>query len=179
MSISPHFVEILEDGDLFFPLSKWPPIAKEYMLKAHKSHNERYYLMRFLTYNGLHPEQATKWILREGNYDDSALRDQHGMTKKARDVAFFANGKIFNMRYGRTDSLNDPPPPTEVWPPPPTPTQTGFTYRFEDIVKVLPIPNRKDFEDHLDYALGYTLWKAEVTAFHERMKAKGGTYVVD
>lgn len=178
MSISARFQEVLEEGDLFFPLSKWPPIAKEYMLKVHKSNNERYYLMRFFCYNGLKPEIASNWILREGQYDVNALKDQQVMIKKARDQDFYAKGKIFNMRYGRTDSLYDPPPPSEPhWESQPPPPPQPKTYGFQDLLDRYPHPIRDPNDDPEEYAFQLALWKAETRKFFKLMKDQGYTYV--
>lgn len=178
MSISARFQEVLEEGDLFFPLSKWPPIAKDYMLKVHKSNNERYYLMRFLCYNGLKPEIASNWILREGQYDNNALKDQQLMIKKAKDQAFYVNGRIFNMRYGRTDSLYDPPPSSEPhWESQPPPTPTPKTYGFQDLIERYPMPVRGPDDDDDEWSFQLSLWKAETRKFFKVMKQQGYVYV--
>jgi len=182
MSISLRFQEVLEDGDLFFPLSKWPPIAKEYMMKVHKVNNERYYLMRFLCYNGLKPEIASNWILREGQYDANALKDQQAMVKKAKDQEFYAKGRIFNMRYGRTDSLYDKPPTESQWEtqPPPTPTPPSMpakTYNFDDLVDRYPTPSANQYDDPQEYSFAMALWKAETRKYFATMKQQGYTYV--
>lgn len=187
MPLSTKFLEVLEDGDLFFPLSKWPPIAKEYMLKTHKSHNERYYLMRFLTYNGLRPEIASHWIMREGTYDDSAKRDQAAMIDKAKGTEFFRLGKIFNMRYGRTDSASDPAPETSKWdkPPPegfyykrdePEPEVDPMVFDYETLVDKFPIPRRHPKDSDEDHAMNIALWKAEMRHYSEYLKSKGFRY---
>jgi len=182
MSISLRFQEVLEDGDLFFPLSKWPPIARENMLKIHKQNNERYYLMRFLCYNGLKPEIATNWILREGQYDANAIKDQQLMTKKAKEQDFYAKGRIFNMRYGRTDSLYDKPPVESQWetqppPAPTTPPQGIKTFTYDDLTDRYPTPKEEDYPDHQDYLFALSLWKAETRKFFAAMRKQGYTYV--
>lgn len=181
MPLSQKFLELLEEGDLFFPLSKWPPIAREYMLKPHKTNNERYYLMRFLCYNGLKPEIASNWILREGHYDNTALQDQKGMVEKAKHQDFYANGRIFNMRYGRTDSLYDQPPPNEPYfhpgqgsQPPPTPVKT---YNFDDLVKLYPYPKMHPERPLDEYAFDVALWRAETRKYFKIMKKQGYVYV--
>jgi len=182
MSISLRFQEVLEDGDMFFPLSKWPPIARENMLKIHKQNNERYYLMRFLCYNGLKPEIATNWILREGQYDSNAIKDQQLMTKKAKEQDFYAKGRIFNMRYGRTDSLYDKPPVESQWetqPPPtldPSPPKPK-TFNYDDLVDRYPTPLSENFDDPEDYHFALALWKAETRKFFAAMRKQGYTYI--
>lgn len=175
---SQKFLEVLEDGDLFFPLSKWPPIAREYMLKDHKSNNERYYLMRFLCYNGLKPEIASNWILREGQYDSNALKDQQAMIKKARDQSFYAQGRIFNMRLGRTDSLYDQPPDEGYTPgvasQPPPPLKT---YTFEDLTERYPMPVRDPNAPPEEHMFNMQLWKAETRKYFKAMADAGYTYV--
>lgn len=186
MPLSPRFLETLEDGDLFFPLSKWPPIARDYMLKTHKSNNERYYLMRFLCYNGLKPEIASNWILREGQYDDNALKDQQVMIKKARDQEFYAKGRIFNMRYGRTDSLYDKPPVESEWetqppPPPNTPTrriereliEPPKTVSWTDILERFPRPKRHPLDTEEDFQFNLAVWRAETRKELDSLKARG------
>jgi len=187
MSISKKFQEFLEDGDLFFPLSKWPPIAQGYMLKLHKLRNERYYLMRFFVYNGLQPNVASNWILREGEYDDNALRDQKGMIEKAKTTDFFRVGKIFNMRYGRTDSWNDPPAETSQWdtpppggyhlkrePPPPTPTKPEpKDDKFELAIARFPRPMPAMFEDKFDYELALATWRVEMRRYTKYLEQQG------
>jgi len=188
MSISTNFQEVLEDGDIFFPLSKWPPIAKENMLKKHKGNNERYYLMRFLCYNGLKPEIASNWILREGQYDSNALKDQQLMTKKAREQDFYARGKIFNMRYGRTDSLYDKPPVESQWEtqPPEQPAPNPMigpelipekTYNYDDLVARYPPPERDPYGSAEDHQFNLALWKAETRKFFAAMNKAGYRYV--
>jgi len=180
MSLSRQFRELLEEGDLFFPFSRWPPIAQENMLKVHKTNNERYYLMRFLCYNGLKPEIASNWILREGQYDANAIKDQQVMTKKAREQDFYARGKIFNMRYGRTDSLYDKPPVESQWetqPPPQVQDDPILTktFDFHDLIQRYPIPI--DTDDPEENMFAKSLWKAETRKFFATMRAQGYTYI--
>jgi len=151
-------------------------------MKIHKANNERYYLMRFLCYNGLKPEIATNWILREGQYDSNAMKDQQLMTKKAKEQDFYARGKIFNMRYGRTDSLYDKPPVESQWetqPPPPhqfMPEQPK-TFNFDDLTARYPTPSPDQYNVEEDYQFALALWKAETRKFFAAMKQQGYTYV--
>lgn len=173
--LSERFLEVLEEGDLFFPLSKWPPIAKEYMLKSHKSRNERYYLMRFLCYNGLRPEIASNWILREGQYDHEALTDQAGMIQKAKSVEFFRKGRIFNMRLGRTDTA-DEAPVASTQPPPLSHPQTKAPVAFvtwEKVLDMFPRPTRSMFEDEFEFQLAFNTWKQETRKWIDKWKSEG------
>jgi len=187
MSISRAFQEVLEEGDLFFPLRQWPPIAKEYMLKLHKNRNERYYLMRFLVYNGLSPTVASNWIMREGTYDDSAKRDQAGMIQKSKSQDFFRMGSIFNMRYGRTDTWNAPPPETSPWdqPPPegyflerPAPPKEEHVPSADElydmVVDKYPRPLRSKFSDPFDFHEALALWRVESRRYMEHLKKSLG-----
>lgn len=173
--ISDYFKEILQDGELFFPFSQWPPIAKEYMCKKHKTRNERYYLTRFLTYNGLRPEIATHWIMREGSYDDEAKRDQAGLTTKAKTVEFFRKGRIFNMRLGRTDTADDVPISAGTAPPPSAPQSKApqASVTFEKLFEFLPPPKRTEFDDEFDYKLATLTWKAETRKWLNKWKDEG------
>jgi len=175
MSISQYFQEVLEEGELFFPFSKWPPIAREYMLKKHKSRNERYYLTRFLTYNGLSPAIASRWILREGDYDEEAKRDQTGLKVKSGTVDFFRKGRIFNMRLGRTDTADETPTPTGGVPPPSaTPTKAPpATVTWDKLIEFLPHPRRTEYDDEFDWRLALLTWKAEVRKHIDKWKSEG------
>jgi len=168
---------MLEDGDLFFPLSKWPPIAKQNMLKIHKTNNERYYLMRFLCYNGLRPEVASNWILREGQYDQNAHKDQQVMIQKAKGQEFYAKGKIFNMRYGRTDSLHDPPPREEEWNPQPPSSPPRRTFTWDDLIAKFPMPVKGVYDTREEFLFQMALWKVESRRFFEEMHGLGYEYI--
>lgn len=173
MSISKQFQSDLEEGDLFFPFSKWPPIAKDDMLKLHKTRNERYYLMRFLTYNGMRPETASYWIMREGDYDEEARRDQAGLVEKAKHVEFFRKGRIFNMRLGRTDTADEvptqgtPPPPTKVSKAPPA------VVTWAKLVERYPYPRKQDFADEFDYRAASLTWHYETKKAMARWREQG------
>lgn len=174
MSLSKQFLEELETGDLFFPFSKWPPIAKDYMLKCHKTRNERYYLMRFLCYNGMRPEVASYWVLREGTYDDEAQRDQLGLVQKAKHVEFYRKGRIFNMRLGRTDTADEfpsvqgtPPPQTSFHKAPPA------VVTWEKLTDMFPIPRREAFDDDFDYRAASMLWHHETKKAINKWKSEG------
>jgi len=174
MSISKQFQCELEDGDLYFSFSKWPPIAKEYMLKLHKTRNERYYLTRFLAYNGLKPEIASLWIMREGDYDEEARRDQAGLTQKAKTVEFFRKGRIFNMRLGRTDTADEVP--TSGTPPPPSTPVTQAppaVVTWAKLVERFPLPRREHFDDDFDYRAASMLWHHETKAAINKWKSQG------
>lgn len=176
MSISTKFQEHLENGDMFFPMSKWPVLARERMLKRHKVNNERYYLMRFFTYNGLAPEVASNWILREGDYDEEAIRDQKAMTIKAKHVDFFRKGRIFNMRLGRTDTAEET---TQVGSQPPLSTpQTKAppaSVPWEKVLDMFPRPTRSEFDDEFEFQLAFHTWKAETRSAIDRWKSQGLT----
>lgn len=174
MSISKQFLADLEEGDLFFPYSKWPPIAKDYMLKLHKTRNERYYLMRFLTYNGMRPETASYWILREGDYDDEARRDQAGLIQKAKTVEFFRKGRIFNMRLGRTDTA-DEVPVTQGTPPPSAPVHKAppAVVTWEKLIERFPYPRKEEFDDDFDYRAASMLWHHETKRAMAKWKSEG------
>lgn len=174
MSISKQFQCELEEGDLYFPFSKWPPIAKEYMLTLHKNRNQRYYLTRFLTYNGLKPEIASHWIIKEGDYDEEARRDQAGMTQKAKTVEFFRKGRIFNMRLGRTDTA-DEVPTTGGTPPPSAPVTKAppAVVTWAKMVEKYPYPRREEFDDDFDYRAASMLWHTETKRAIARWKEQG------
>jgi len=180
MPLSSRFLEVLEDGDLFFPLSKWPAVAKEKMLKTHKDNNDRYYLMRFLCYNGLKPEIASNWVLREGQYDDNALRDQQAMIQKARGQEFYAKGRIFNMRYGRTDSIYDQPPPEDDYKESQPPTEYSKPkkiYTYNDLVNRYPPPVFDGSESQEERMFANAVWKAETRKYFKAMQQQGYTFV--
>jgi len=174
MSISKQFQCELEEGDLFFPFSKWPPIAKDDMLKLHKARNERYYLMRFLCYNGMRPETASYWIMREGDYDEEARRDQAGLIEKAKYVDFYRKGRIFNMRLGRTDTADEapstpgaPPPQTKVTKAPPA------VVTWAKLVERFPYPRKEEFDDEFDYRAASILWHHETKRAIAKWKSEG------
>lgn len=173
MSLSKQFLSELEEGELFYPFSKWPPIAKDYMLKSHKSRNERYYLMRFLCYNGMRPEVASYWITREGVYDDEAQRDQLGLVEKAKHVEFYRKGRLFNMKLGRTDTAEEVP--TQGTPPPTAPITKAppAVVTWEKLVERFPIPRRENFEDDFDYRAASMLWHHETKVAINRWKSQG------
>lgn len=182
-TISDHFQAVLEDGEHFWPLSKWPKVAKDDMLKKHKLRNERYYLTRFLCFNGLPPKMAMEWILREGTYDEAAIRDQVGLTNKASTEDFYKPGKIFSMAYGRSMRYNEPPPalpyqqnnhPVVV---PPPEEQLPKTYGFKDLIKDVPAPKRADYPDEFEHHLANVLWKAEIRSYIQKKKDAGYVYV--
>lgn len=177
MPLSAKFLEHLEEGDLFFPLSTWPPIAKEYMLKTHKSRNERFYLMRFLCYNGLRPAIASNWVLREGEYDQEALRDQAGLIEKAKHFEFYRKGRIFNMRLGRTDTAEEAPI-ASTQPPPLSQPQTRAppaSVTWEKVLDMYPRPTRSMFDDEFEFQLAFYTWKEETRAAIDRWKSQGLT----
>jgi len=176
MSLSASFLERLEDGDIFFPFSKWPPIAKDYMQKKHKARNERYYLMRFLCYNGLRPEIASHWVMREGDYDQEAQRDQLGLMVKAKSVDFYRKGRIFNMRLGRTDTAEEQPYSSTTTPPPlsiaPTKAPT-VTVTWEKVLDMYPRPTRSQIPDDFEFELALLTWKEETRRAIDKWKSQG------
>jgi len=175
MPLSQAFHEVLEEGEIFFPFSKWPPIAKDYMVKNQKARNERYYLMRFLCYNGLRPEIASHWIMREGVYDDDAKRDQIGLVAKAQNVEFYRKGRIFNMRLGRTDTAEEQPYPSTA-PPPlsmnPTKAPT-VTVTWEKVLDMYPRPTRSQIPDDFEFQLALLTWKEETRRAIDKWKSQG------
>lgn len=68
---------IAEEGEIFYPLSMWPPWAQNVYMKPHKNRVERFTLWVFLVGNGLEPELARGWVLLGGGYDSEALRQMH------------------------------------------------------------------------------------------------------
>lgn len=118
--MEPHGTEqerwwnFLNDGDVFWRISKWPPWMQEHMMRrGHLNTRERYRAMLFFCHNGLNPNIAYEWVthkdvdpaghlIRRTDYDDNAIRELRRHVERAKTGDLFnANSYIWDM------TLND------------------------------------------------------------------------
>lgn len=76
-----------EAKDEFFEIAKWPAWARESFFKMHKDRKERFMLFIFFWKNGMDADNAIKWVLWHGGYDDSAIRSMGDLKKNTLTVA--------------------------------------------------------------------------------------------
>lgn len=106
--------------DEFFPFSAWPAHYR-IMALEYKGNRDRFRLYQFLTFNGLPPAIASKWVLAgdvravrpnqhishenlvlDGRYDDNARRQvDRQMPKQVEDGTLFSDKEVFDVAKGR------------------------------------------------------------------------------
>jgi len=95
----------------WFQYRFWPRWAQVKMLQQHKKRFDRFNLMYWMLWNGLHPETAKYWIMARdvdakgkaldlGTYDKNADEDLEGMiAKHAKGELYDKQKRVYDMVY--------------------------------------------------------------------------------